>query len=116
LATVGDRSVLYIGTFVVPLRDQLQLDIPAGDGSFRVAVSFDEHEQADRSPVTWKTVDGVFHLAFHGLREAQGLRILQDPVRVGSIGNEPLSLMTSVQRHHKAVQIHLQFMSGGTCL
>ncbi|WKC38696.1 hypothetical protein QYM18_06305 [Ectopseudomonas chengduensis] len=113
---LNDRAILFSSTYLVAWKEALHLDIPVAEEIFPITIEFDEQELDDRSPVTWRTEDGRFFLKFHGLKEHSGLRIIQSPVKIGSIGEAPLSLMASVQRHFKAFQIHLQFMSGGQCL
>lgn len=113
---LGEGQLLFVGTFLVPERETLQLEATLVNDVLPVSINFLDEEREDKSPVSWKTVDGCFHLTFHGQKESTGLRIIQSPVSIGGIDDQPLSVMASVHKHYKAFQVTVQFMVGGTCL
>lgn len=113
---LGSGELLFNGTFLAPEYETLHLEVPLGTNVLPVSIDFDQKEQDDKSPVTWKTVDGHFYLTFHGI-EADGRdRILQVPTPIGSLDDRQLSLMFAITKHHKAYHLTVQFMAGGASL
>ena len=111
-----EREIVYSRTLLAPKGESLALDVPVRDGELKVEIHFQEEANSDKSPITWETIDGIFHLTFCAIQPSSGLRILQQPVQIGRAGSEPLCLLTSIHRHHNAYQVGVQILLGGPCL
>lgn len=111
---VGDRKIIYSGTFIVSLGESVSfnLEIEKAD-NIPVTVFIKEDELEDNSAASWEIKDGELFISFYGFKNRPGIRLMQKPAKIGNFAGQDLTFSSAIERHVDAFLVNFQVMLGG---
>ena len=112
---IGDRDVVYNGSFIIHSGEEALFDVPIGDPNIKISLVFDSASpDSGNSNTSWSFNDGLLRIVFKGWTNPLGSALIK-PNKLGDAIDGRSFGFNVVHQHIGSVNyVNFELYLGGT--